>query len=108
MSTAKSEAVAPTVDATPEEVKSFREKQAEEWGQFVAVQPITVNGVLAYLAGDPVPASNVERHKYLEQGLVAKAESKAAQDIVSAINTAASDPGVVDLGEPVNLAVSVK
>lgn len=48
-------------------------KQAKEYGTYVAVEPIDVDGARAYNAGDPVPVSNVERHGYLKAGLVEKA-----------------------------------
>lgn len=56
--------------------------------EFVALQPITVGGVLAYNVGDFVPAANVE-----EQGYVI-GEQVAARDHVPA-------PVPVDPGAPV-------
>jgi hypothetical protein len=65
---------------------AFAKAQAEEYGTFVAKGPIYHDGALAYTEGHPVPKSNVERHKYEEQGLVSKVK-KADQ--------AASQPGEV-------------
>lgn len=45
-----------------------------EYGQYVAAQDITFNGVLAYPKGAPVPVSNVKEHGYLTHGLVESAE----------------------------------
>lgn len=58
-----------------EEAKAFLAAQAEEYGQYVATQVITHDGVRAYNPGDAVPASNVKRHGYLKQGLVEKTDS---------------------------------
>jgi hypothetical protein len=38
--------------------------QRVEYGTFVAVEPITVGGRLAYRVGEAVPVSNVDRHGY--------------------------------------------
>lgn len=54
----------------PPEVQARRDRQREEYGQFVAVQRIYHNGVLAYTPGRPVPASNVHAHGYDKMGLV--------------------------------------
>jgi hypothetical protein len=58
-------------EMTPEE---YREYQEAEWGQYVATQPIFVDGVRAFNAGDPVPAGHVKN------GLVAKAQVAAATE----------------------------
>lgn len=95
--------------ATPDEVKAFRAEAGAEWGQYVAVSPISFNGARAFNAGDPVPASNVKAHKYDEQGLVAKVSSKAAQDVVAGILSAAvPSAGNIELPPPVSLGVPVK
>lgn len=57
-----------------------RRAEAEaEYGQYVAAQDITFNGVLAYPQGAPVPVSNVKAHGYLTHGLVETAEAAAAR-----------------------------
>lgn len=55
-----------------DEQQDYQARQAAEYGQFVANQNILVDGALAYTRGQPVPASNVERHGYVQQGLVRK------------------------------------
>lgn len=50
-----------------------------EYGQYVAAQDITFNGVLAYPKGSPVPVSNVKDHGYLTHGLVESAEQAQAR-----------------------------
>lgn len=39
----------------------YAEALGTEWGTYVAVGPIDINGVRAFNAGDPVPVSHVER-----------------------------------------------
>lgn len=56
-----------------------RAEQIKEWDTFVATAPIDFDLVRAYNVGDPVPASNVERHGYLEAGLVARVGTIAAE-----------------------------
>lgn len=92
--------------ATPEEVAKLAAEQEEEWGTYMAVAPIAYNGVPAYNIGDPVPVSNVKRHKYLEQGLVAKGDSAAAQKILRAIHDQADV--VVEPPRPVSLSIPIK
>jgi hypothetical protein len=92
--------------ATPEEVKSFRQQQVEEWGTWVAVQQILHNGVLAYNPGDPVPASNVSKHGYDSNGLVARVGSAPAREVVQAA-LANATAAAEDLGDPVTLGVPI-
>lgn len=63
---------------TPDE---YEAAIAAEWGQFIAVAPIYFDGVLAVAPGAPVPADNVKKYGYLEQGLVAKTNTKAAKAV---------------------------
>jgi hypothetical protein len=102
-----STSAAPTAVATPEEVQTFRAEQEKEWGQYVAVAPISFNGAPAYNVGDAVPASNVERYKYAEQGLVAKIGSKNANETIRAIANAASAEPAESASAPLSLNVSV-
>ena len=37
---------------------------------YIATQNISVGGVLAFVAGDPVPEENAKEHGYLDEGLV--------------------------------------
>lgn len=65
--------------ATPTEQAEWEERRAaqmKEYGLWVAVQPIDHGTARAYNIGDPVPISNVERHGYDADGLVAKRSSK--------------------------------
>lgn len=48
------------------EARARLETQTAEYGQFVAVNAIAINGVRAFNAGDPVPKSHVD------SGVVAK------------------------------------
>jgi len=41
------------------DVENFRDAQAAEYGEYVAVEPININGVRAFNVGDPVPKSHV-------------------------------------------------
>jgi hypothetical protein len=98
----------PTPLATAEETAKRAEEQSAEYGVYVAGEQILFNGVIAYNAGDPVPISNVKRHKYDEQGLVLKINSKAGQDLIRRLHEATTGPvteqvqPVVSLGVPLN------
>lgn len=95
--------------ATPEQVAEHREALAAEYGQYVAIAPITFNGAAAFYPGDTVPVSNVQRHKYDEQGLVAKVSTKAAQDVIRALHgNATSAAANAELPPHVSLGVPVK
>lgn len=95
--------------ATPEQVEDLRKAQETEWGTYIAIAPITFNGAPAYNAGAPVPVSNVKRHKYDEQGLVAKVGTKAADQFIAELHAAnTADQSQVEVAEPVTLGVSVK
>ena len=80
----------------PSPVEDFAAAQAAEYAAFVAVETILVDGARAYNPGDAVPASNVERHGYLQSGLVRKT-SDPAPDPVAPVPPAApqGDPVVV-------------
>lgn len=63
---------APYTDA---EHQAYLLKNEEEWGQWIADPNgpgIFHNGALAYVAGSPVPVSNVEKYAYDKQGLVVR------------------------------------
>lgn len=64
-------------------VEELLKAQEHEYGQFVAVAPISHNGVLAYLPGHAVPASNVAAYGYDKDGLVEKAGTKAAKAVTT-------------------------
>jgi hypothetical protein len=103
---AEKSAAAPAPVATPEEVAKLAAAQEEEWGTYMAIEPISYNGVPAYNVGDPVPVSNVKRHKYDEQGLVAKGDSAAAQKLLRAIHEQPNS--VVETLKPVSLSIPIK
>jgi len=52
--------------------------QVAEYGQWVAVADILVDGALAYRKGHAVPVSNVERHGYDRLGLVTPAGNEVS------------------------------
>jgi len=56
--------------AASKPVVDYAAAQAVEYGTYVAVAVITVDGVRAFNVGDSVPISNVEAHGYLDAGLV--------------------------------------
>ncbi len=60
----------------------YREVLGEEYGQYVAVVDIHINGARAFNVGDPVPASHVERG-VVETDQVSKRTTKAAQAAVA-------------------------
>ena len=66
---------------TPETAEEYLKRQEEEWGTYVAIQPIMHGGVISRHPGDPVPVSVVKEHKYDEQGLVAKRTTQAAKAV---------------------------
>lgn len=49
-------------------------EQLVEYGTYRATRDIRVGTALAYKAGEPVPVSNVEKHGYLDAGLVSRVE----------------------------------
>lgn len=62
----------------PLTTEQYQQALADDYGQYVAKQPIYHDGALAYDTGHPVPASNVKLHGYDKNGLVAKRGTKAA------------------------------
>jgi hypothetical protein len=98
------------VFATQEEKAAFVEEQVKEYGTYVAVAPITFNGVPAYNVGDPVPISNVEKHGYEKDGLVARIDSKAGQDMVRAIHESNQQAANQEqtVAQPVSLGVQLQ
>ena len=66
----------------PMTAAQYREVLGEEYGQYVAVVPININGARAFNAGDPVPASHVERG-VVEPDQVSKPTNKAGQQAVA-------------------------
>lgn len=60
-----------------EAAMAWRASQVEEYSQWVAAQDIYVGNGLAYVKGDPVPASNVIAHDYDAAGMVVRPEGWA-------------------------------
>jgi hypothetical protein len=79
----------------PSLVEDFAAAQAAEYAAFVAVETILVDGVRAYNVGDPVPASNVDAHGYLQAGLVRKKADDPAPELT------APEPPPAPVGDPV-------
>lgn len=68
-----------------------------EYGTYVATQPIVINGVRAYNAGNPVPVSNVDQYGYLEQGLVRRADEPAPEPVApESVPLPAGDPVLIE------------
>ena len=57
---------------------------ADEWGVYVAMFPISINGVPAFAAGSAVPTSHVTRN-IVDASLVAKQGTAAAQVVAAAV-----------------------
>jgi hypothetical protein len=70
-------------NADTQSVEDFRKALQDEYGTFVAIEAIDHDGARAYNPGDPVPVSNVQLHKYDDQGLVARRTTKAAKQATS-------------------------
>lgn len=65
-----------SVPASPKTVAEFQDALTSEWGTYVAIVPIDLNGARAANPGDPIPVSHVK------QGIV-------SEDQVANINTKA-------------------
>ena len=75
----------PSLELTPEAVE-YRKAQEAEYGQYVATEPIDIDGARAFNVGDPVPAGHVKRG-VVDKSLVAKPETKAGQEAQAASPT---------------------
>lgn len=85
-------ATAPEHNAQKVVTADDRKAEVEaEYGQYVAVVPISFSGVPAFNVGDPVPASHVKRG-IVQVDEVAKRDTKAAL-------TAAAVGGGIETGE---------
>jgi hypothetical protein len=76
------------------DVEDFAAAQAAEYATYVATEAILVDGARAYNPGDPVPASNVEKHGYVQLGVVRKASDPVPELVEPA-------PPETPQGEPV-------
>lgn len=64
------------ISTAPEGVRTAEDHRraiAQEYGQYVAVEQITVDGALAFDVGHPVPVSHVEKYDLLATGAVQRA-----------------------------------
>jgi hypothetical protein len=66
----------------PTTAQQFREAQAAEYGVYVAAHAIDIDGARAFNAGDPVPASHVERGVVASDDVV-KTSTKAGQALAA-------------------------
>lgn len=64
---------------TPQTAAEYREAQRAEYGTYVAVVPIDINGARAFNPGDAVPVSHVE-NKVVAEHEVAKVTTKAGRE----------------------------
>jgi hypothetical protein len=71
-------------DSPPTTAEEYRKAQATEWGTYVALVPIDIDGARAFNPGDPVPASHVTA-SLVDEGQVAKTTTKAGQSAAAAV-----------------------
>ena len=71
---------------SPMTAQQYRDAQVAEYGTYVALSPIDINGARAFNVGDPVPASHVERGVVLDEQ-VAKTTTKAGREAAAAVVT---------------------
>jgi hypothetical protein len=62
---------------SPEQLRA--EAEIAEYSTYRAILPIVHDGALVHVPGHAVPASNVERHGWFEQGLVEKIKGEEKQ-----------------------------
>jgi hypothetical protein len=63
----------------PTTIDEYKAAQAAEWGKYVAAEPIDIDGARAFNAGDPVPASHVERGVVGKSQVTEAAKAEAAK-----------------------------
>ena len=63
----------------PVTAADYREAQRAEYGTYVAVVPIDINGARAFNVGDAVPVSHVES-RVVNESEVAKVTTKAGRE----------------------------
>ena len=64
---------------SPATAAEYREAQRAEYGTYVAVVPIDIDGARAFNVGDAVPVSHVERG-VVNESEVAKTTTKAGKE----------------------------
>lgn len=69
--------------SAPATAAELREALGVEYGTYVAVSPIDINGVRAFNVGDPVPVSHVDRG-VVESDQVKKINTAAGRAAVAA------------------------
>jgi hypothetical protein len=67
-----------TTPVPPQTVEDREAERVREYGQYVALRPIQIDGVNAFNEGDAVPAGHVERG-VVPQDSVAKTTTKAGR-----------------------------
>ena len=67
----------------PQTVEDRERERAAEYGKYVAIAPIDLDGVRAFNEGDAVPTSHVERG-IVSSDVVRTRSSKAGQQAVAA------------------------
>lgn len=65
-------------DPGPADVADFEKAQEAEYTEYVATEPINVDGVRAFNVGDPVPKSHVDRGVVSDEQ-VARRNTKAGE-----------------------------
>jgi hypothetical protein len=95
----------PMDDAALEE---YRKAQAEEYGTWIAAEPINAGTALAYNAGDPVPASNVDRLGYADDGRVVKRSSAAGRKLLEELGMAPEPEPATEPSAPARRSTTTK
>ena len=67
--------------AEDRELQEYRQRQIEEFAEWVATQDIYFGTALAHRRGDQISKSNVARHGYDKNGLAVKRNSKEGRAI---------------------------
>lgn len=64
-----------------ETLEEYEARHRAEWGKYVATERIVIDGALAFLPGQPVPAGHVDRkdNPPVDKSQVARVDTKAAQ-----------------------------
>lgn len=90
-----------TTPVPPMSRAEYDKAVADEWGVYVALFPISINGVPAFAAGSAVPTSHVTRN-VVDVSLVAKLGTPAAEVVAAAVaaDNALPDPAPAELTVP--------
>jgi hypothetical protein len=82
------QALLASMDADFAAVEARRKEREEEFGEWVAVQPIPWGTVLAATPGTPIDRDRVNRLKWDELGLVARRDSAQGREVLRRTGTA--------------------